>query len=55
MALLDDRWQPIIDLQFSDYMASKSLILRSTLDASIAFEGADLATVATLTGGDQGE
>ncbi len=49
VALLNARQSPIIDSQVSDYLANKPLNLRATLDASVAFEGADLVIVATPT------
>ncbi|MCG9095361.1 nucleotide sugar dehydrogenase [Laribacter hongkongensis] len=49
VALLNARQSPIIDSQVSDYLANKSLNLRASLDASVAFEGAGLVIVATPT------
>lgn len=49
VALLNAKQSPIIDSQVSDYLANKPLNLRATLDASVAFEGADLVIVATPT------
>jgi UDPglucose 6-dehydrogenase len=49
VALLNAKQSPIIDSQVSDYLANKPLNLRATLDASVAFQGADLVIVATPT------
>lgn len=49
VALLNAKQSPIIDSQVSDYLANKPLNLGATLDASGAFEGADLVIVATPT------
>jgi UDPglucose 6-dehydrogenase len=49
VALLNAKQSPIIDSQVSDYLAKKPLNLRATLDASVAFEGADWVIVATPT------
>lgn len=49
VALLNAKQSPIIDSQVSDYLANKPLNLRATLDASVAFEGADFVIVATPT------
>jgi len=49
VALLNAKQSPIIDSEVSEYLASKPLNLRATLDASVAFEGADLVIVATPT------
>ncbi len=49
VALLNVRQSPIIDPQVSDYLATKSLNLRATLDASVAFDEADCVIVATPT------
>lgn len=49
VALLNAKQSPISDSQVSDYLANKPLNLRATLDASVAFEGADLVIVATPT------
>jgi UDPglucose 6-dehydrogenase len=49
VALLNAKQSPIIDSQVADYLAKKPLNLRATLDASVAFEGADWVIVATPT------
>jgi hypothetical protein len=49
VVLLNAKQSPISDSQVSDYLANKPLNLRATLDAIIAFEGADLVIVATPT------
>lgn len=49
VALLNAKQSPVIDSQVSDYLANKTLNLRASLDASVAFEGVDLVIVATPT------
>lgn len=49
VTLLNAKQSPIVDREVADYLANKPLNLRATLDARVAFEGADLVIVATPT------
>lgn len=47
--LLNSRKSPIVDHEIEDYLASKVLNFRSTLDKNDAYEGADFVVIATPT------
>ena len=50
---LNRRISPIVDAELSDYLATRELHLTGTLDAEVAYEGADYVVVATPTSYDE--
>jgi UDPglucose 6-dehydrogenase len=53
VALINRRESPIIDEELQDYLRSKPLDLRATLDPAEAYEGAEFVIVATPTDYDE--
>jgi UDPglucose 6-dehydrogenase len=49
VALINRKKSPIIDVEIEDYLSSKTLNLRATLDKREAYEGADFVIIATPT------
>lgn len=49
VALINDGKSPIIDAEIEDYLATKPLKLRATLDKQDAYAGADFVVIATPT------
>jgi UDPglucose 6-dehydrogenase len=47
--MINARRSPIVDAEIEDYLASKPLKLRATLDKREAYEGADFVVIATPT------
>jgi UDPglucose 6-dehydrogenase len=47
--MINARRSPIVDAEIEDYLATKSLKLRATLDKREAYEGADFVVIATPT------
>ena len=47
--LINDRQSPIVDAEIEEFLASKSLNLRATLDKQDAYVGADFVVIATPT------
>jgi len=47
--LINDRKSPIVDKEIEEYLTSKQLNLRATLDKKEAFEGAEYVVIATPT------
>ena len=49
VALINARRSPIVDAEIEDYLATRPLKLRATLDKREAYEGADFVVIATPT------